>query len=54
MVEMPEKSVLTILLERIADSNRLSAQRADQLLRAIRRRIRRFKLLSKARKFFKL
>lgn len=51
---MPEKSAFTLLLEAIADNNRLPAYKADQLLRIIRRKIRRLKIRCKVRKFLKI
>lgn len=41
---MHEKSAFTLLLEQIADSNRLSSKKAEQLLRIIRHKIRRLKI----------
>lgn len=51
---MPEKSAFTLLLERIADSNRLPSKKAEQLLRAIRRKIRRLKIHNIVRKFLNI
>lgn len=51
---MPEKSAFTLLLEAIADNNRLPAYKADQLLRIIRRKIRRLKIHNIINKFLKM
>ncbi|MFT9116342.1 MAG: hypothetical protein ABF497_04365 [Sporolactobacillus sp.] len=51
---MPEKSAFTLLLEEIAYDSRLPSKKAEQLLRIIRRKIRRLKIHNIISKFLKM